>query len=384
MKDSMVQIRIFRSWIRIIFTLALLVSSAWAQEAPSWQSQIDDLRALLAQTRAELQRSQSEILDLRQQLSELKSRRVTAQNPDLSAAGQTQYPTATILAEQNSAGASTPSPTNEMANEMPSEIKDQQDLLASQIEEQSQSKVESASKYKVRLSGMVLMNAFTNRGGVDIQDLPMLALPAPAGETHGSLGATFRQTRLGLDLSGPTFGGAQSSAEVQMDFFGGFPDTKYGVTAGLARLRTARVSLEWPHMAIVAGQDAPLMSPLSPTSYATLGEPAFAWSGNLWVWTPQIRVERSWDVSEGSSFTISGGILDPLTEAIPGDQFRREADAGESSRQPALATRIGWKGSRSDREFGFGVGAYYARQSYTFGRDVNSWAATADWTVPLA
>ena len=88
----MAPIRISRGWIRIIFTFALLVSSAWAQEAPAWQSQIDDLRALLAQTRAELQRSQSEILDLRQQVSELKSRGVAAQKPDASAVGQTSTP----------------------------------------------------------------------------------------------------------------------------------------------------------------------------------------------------------------------------------------------------------------------------------------------------
>jgi hypothetical protein len=88
-------------------------------------------------------------------------------------------------------------------------------------------------------------------------------------------------------------------------------------------------------------------------------------------------------VSENSSLTISGGILDPLTEAIPDDQFQRAAGPGESSRQPALAARIGWKGTVSDHEFGIGVGTYYARQRYSFARDVDSWATTADWLVPL-
>jgi hypothetical protein len=366
-------VRICSSTIRIVVALAFLLSPAWAQGPPTWQSQIDDLRALLAQTRAELQRSQNEILDLRQQVLELKSQGTPVQNPGPSSADQTLYPTATSLADRNSAGANAPT----------DESQDQQSLLAAQVAEQSQSKVESASKYNVRLSGMVLMNTFTNRGGVDIQDLPMLALPARPGDARGSVGATFRQTWLGLDLAGPELAGAQTGAELQMDFFGGFPDTKYGVTAGLVRLRTARVTLDWPHLSILAGQDAPFVSPRSPTSYATLGEPAFAWSGNLWVWTPQVRVERSWDVSENSSLTISGGILDPLTEAIPDDQFQRAAGPGESSRQPALAARIGWKGTVSDHEFGIGVGTYYARQRYSFARDVDSWATTADWLVPL-
>jgi len=41
-----------------------------------------------------------------------------------------------------------------------------QDLLAAKVEDQYQSKVESASKYRVRLSGIALMNLFSNQGAV--------------------------------------------------------------------------------------------------------------------------------------------------------------------------------------------------------------------------
>ena len=138
---------------------------------------------------------------------------------------------------------------------------EREDMLAAQVEEQNQTKVESGSRYKVKLSGLVLMNTYTNRGTVDNTDLPGLALPRPAGQTNGDFGATLRQTLLGLDVTGPKLAGARTAADVQMDFFGGFPSYQYGVTSGLVRLRVARASLDWGSTKLVVGQDAPVLLP---------------------------------------------------------------------------------------------------------------------------
>jgi hypothetical protein len=81
-----------------------------------------------------------------------------------------------------------------------------------------------------------------------------------------------------------------------MDFGGGNPTTSYGVTAGLIRMRTANVRLDWEKTSLNVGQDALFFSPLSPTSYASLREPALSWAGNLWVWTPQIEIEHPFDL----------------------------------------------------------------------------------------
>ena len=256
-------------------------------------------------------------------------------------------------------------------------------MLAAQVEEQNQTKVESGSRYKVKLSGLVLMNTYTNRGTVDNTDLPGLALRRPPGQTNGDFGATLRQTLLGLDVTGPKLAGARTAADVQVDFFGGFPSYQYAVTSGLVRLRVARASLDWGNTKLVVGQDAPFFSPLSPTSYASVGEPAFSWAGNLWVWTPQIRVEHRWSRSETSGFTLQAGILDPLTEYFLDTQFDRTPTQGESSRQPALATRLAWNGKWFAQPVTIGVGGYYERQAWGFDRHVDAWATTADWDLPL-
>ena len=170
----------------------------------------------------------------------------------------------------------------------------------------------------------------------------------------------MRQSLLGLEVFGPTLGRAKTRGDIQFDFFGGFPATLDGVTAGLVRLRTATVHFDWARTSIVAGQDTPFFSPLSPTSLASLAYPAFSYSGNLWTWTPQLRVERRLALSGDSSLLVQGGILDSLTGQPPYDQSYRSPQAGERSGQPAYATRLAWTRTAFGRPLTVGASGYYA------------------------
>jgi hypothetical protein len=257
-------------------------------------------------------------------------------------------------------------------------------LTNAKLQELHQTKVESASKYPVRLAGIVLLNAVENRGAVDNLDFPSLAVPSPPGSPQGSFGATLRQSQLGLEIFGPQIYGARVSADVQFDFAGGFPEVPNGAAFGLARLRTGVVRLEWPHTTLVAGQDAPFFSPLSPSSIASLATPSFAYSGNLWTWTPQIRVEHRLTLGENSKLLLQGGILDPLSGEQSNSSYLRTPLAGEASRQPAYALHAAWSHRLLGHDLTLGVGAFYSRQNWEFGRNVDAWAGTADWIIPLA
>ena len=87
--------------------------------------------------------------------------------------------------------------------------------------------------------------------------------------------------------------GARTSADVNLDFGGGFPDAPNGAWMGLVRMRTATVRLDWTNTSIVAGQDRLFFVPLAPTSIATLATPALSYAGNLWAWTPQVAYRAS-------------------------------------------------------------------------------------------
>ncbi len=110
------------------------------------------------------------------------------------------------------------------------QMRDEQDVIAAEVKQHEQTKLESASKFPVRLHGLVLFNAFVNEGAVDQLDMPTAALLRIPGQSHGSVGAGVRQTVLDFEGTGPLLGKGRLSADASLDFFG-------GVTAGICSLR---------------------------------------------------------------------------------------------------------------------------------------------------
>jgi hypothetical protein len=149
------------------------------------------------------------------------------------------------------------------------------------------------------------------------------------------------------------------------------------------RLRTATIRMDWENTSLVAGQDGIFFSPSSPTSFATLAQPALSYAGNLWSWVPQIRVEHRVAMGEDSSLLFQAGILDPVSGEVPGTGYYRLAGPGESSRQPAYGTRVAWTRNVFGQPLRLGMGGFYSRQDYGYARNVDAWAAMSDVELPL-
>ncbi len=363
-----------------IFTIVSLTAYGQDAAGPPSQSQVvslqDSIETLQKQTsemKSVLEEMKAEVLRLRTEASQLRQES-EATRQQLAAAGL-------LPKDRSTSAVEIPSPA---PGELLQNLEEEQELLKAKVEEQHQTKVESASRYRVRLSGAVLLNLFRNRGAVDNLDFPGLAVPASPIYPNGSFGASVRQSLLGLEVFGPQLGGARVSADIQFDFAGGFPNVPDGVTSGLPRLRTAGVRMAWPRTTLVVAQDAPFFSPLSPSSIASLAVPAFSYSGNLWTWIPQVRLERRLDLTSNSNILLQGGIMDPLTGERPAFQFLRTAQAGEASRQPAYATRISWSRHAFERDIAVGIGSYYSRQDWGSHRNIDSWVGTSDWTIPVS
>jgi hypothetical protein len=342
---------------------------AMAQDAPGTAQELARVSRELQETRAELADSRKEIEELRQGLEGLRSQMLANQQGNQPA---NQELTAAVANPVSSSTA----PTVAAADQDVS-------FLAAKVAELHQDKVESASKYPVKISGLLLFNSYWNNGNLDIQDLPNLAFPKFPGAAPAGIGATLRQTVLGVEVTGPRIFGARSYGDAEVDFAGGSPTTSFGTTNGLLRLRTAKLSLDWKDATLKIGQDSLFFSPLSPTSYATILEPALSWSGNLWVWTPQVEIERRVSVGGNSAFVLQGGVLDPLTEETPPLEGR-EPMAGESTRAPAIAGRVAFDHSAltgaSETRFPFtvGFGGYRANQQYGALPTVASWTVNTD------
>jgi len=345
------------------------------------QQQVNELRSAMAEMRSETEQYRAENAALRHDLQAARSPSASAVMPP---SRDSYQPAAPANADPEPASVQTaPRKANASGSleDRVATLEESTQLVNSKLNDQYQTKVESASKYRVRLSGLVLLNLFSSHGATDNQDFPSFVTGPSTGT--GSFGASMRQSEIGLEVFGPTLAGAKTSASLQADFAGGFPDTWNGVNSGIFRLRTASMRMDWTDTSLVVGQDNLFISPLSPTSFASLAVPALNYAGNLWAWTPQVRVEHRFELSADQNITVQGGILDNLTGEFPAQEYFRTAAAGELSRQPAYAVRTAWTHNIFGQPLSFGAGGYYSRQDWS-GSRIDSWAGMADWKIPLA
>ena len=381
-----------------LFTLSLLMGLgiasplAWCQQAPpqpapsgtaeltsavhDLQQQVEELRSTVAEMRAEAAQYRQQTDELRHELE--LTRQAAASSG--TALGQTTP----AQGEPSATGENTApvQPKSSLAQRVES-LEETTGLLNDKLNDQAQTRVESASKYRVRLSGLVLMNLFGNQGTTDNADLPSFAIPGNPGQSTANFGATIRQSEIGLEVFGPEIAGAKVSGNMTADFTGGFPNTWNGVNSGLFRMLKANVRMDWENIAVVVGQDSLFISPSSPTSFASIAIPTFNYAGNLWAWIPQVRIDHEIHFGDDAEIKFQGGILDNLTGNFPTDSFGRTPQPGENSAQPAYAARVGWTRDLFGSPMTLGAAGYFSHQNWGFGRKVDGWAGMADWDIPL-
>ena len=374
---------------RRFLVLALLM--AWpsansAQETanPTTARQAFAQSGDLAQVLAELQKLRTELGALHAEVNQLRTQQQASEVETAELKKELNAAKTEVAAQSvNNSSATAASPENSDNTERIARLEENQQMSDQKLAVQDQSKVESGSKYRLRLSGILLVNLFGNQGTVDNLDFPQLAEPRQFIFNDRSFGGSVRQSQISLQAFGPTLAGARTSADLQFDFAGGFPALPNGVAFGIMRLRTGTVRFDWTDTSIVGGQDTLFIAPLAPTSIASIATPPLSYSGNLWSWTPQVRVEHTVEVSDSARLKFQGGILDPWSGDFPDSQYMRSATWGESSGVPAVAGRVGWTQKIGSRDFTLGAGGYFSRQDWGFQRSVDSWLSSFDLMLPL-
>jgi hypothetical protein len=322
------------------------------------QLQVDRLAEMVNREQAALESSQRQIELLRRQVAELQGQLVgTRQVPQ-----QTEEEAVARL------------------NADVENIRERQEVQQSEIATHEQDKVESTSKFPVKLTGLILMNTFANTAAVDIPPSPTVS----TGE-GGTTGISLRQTVLGLDARGPHLFGASSDADVRMDFFGGVNQGGYSQIGGLARLRTAHAELAWDQTRAFFALDRPIVSPNSPSSLTAIAQPALSWSGNLWNWIPQVGAEHTLRMNDSSRISMQAAIADvpdppaPQLITVPAPV----ASQGELSRWPGTEARVGYGQGNDLTGPRVGVGGYFSPHAFNQYFGFDAWAATVDYRIPL-
>lgn len=262
-------------------------------------------------------------------------------------------------------------------------LQEELQVQGTEIATQEQAKVESASRLPVRVSGLILLNGFTNSRAVDTPAAPSLVTSG-----SGATGLSLRQTVLGLDVRGPRVLGAATHADINVDFFGQALGGSYNNSGGLLRLRTAHGTLEWSHTRAFLELDRPLLNPYSPTSLTSVAVPPLAWAGNLWNWVPQLGVSYDVPLANTRTLRLEAALVDvpdaPLfsTNAAAAPL---SASLAENSRYPAVEARIALVTPMERHGLSVGLGGYFSPHQTASGARFDAWAATADlrWNLPV-
>jgi hypothetical protein len=342
--------------------------------------QIQQLKYSMSKVQAQMEESQRQLSDIQLQLNTLQA---SVAGPK-SAAEPTRDASAPPRLPSDATSSNTSSDIEA--------IRERQDVQQAEIDTHEQTKVESESKYPVKITGLLVLNGFVNTRAVDMPSTPTVAISG-SGET----GATLRQTVLGFDARGPHLFGAQSYANLRVDFDGnpqanssaGSFAGSYGTNSTLLRLRTARAALRWDNTEAFFSLDRPLLSPDTPTSLTAVAEPAFAWSGNLWAWSPQLGLTYNVEAGGSRALQLQAALIDPgdapvyaTLPSTPADTL--VASTAERSRWPGAEARIALIGSKSEEDGAhLGVGGYFSRRLTPTGEPFNAWAGTLDARMKL-
>ena len=162
---------------------------AQATSSETSEQKVDSLTKAMAQAQSQMETVQTQLAELRAQLAALQQQIATEK---ANAPAATQHAAASGDTTESTSG-----PAAAL-----DEIRERQAIEESQIATHDVAKVETDSKYPLKVSGLLLLNGFVNTRQVDVAAAPTYALPG-----SGSTGLSIRQTVLGLDARGPRLAG---------------------------------------------------------------------------------------------------------------------------------------------------------------------------------
>lgn len=188
---------------------------------------------------------------------------------------------------------------------------------------------------------------------------------------------TARQSRFGVNISGPDNGHLKASGRTEVDFYEGGAENKTRLM-----VRHAYMKLDWPkeRFSLLAGQTSDVFSPLVPT---TVNYTVCWWSGNIGYRRPQVRVTKE--------FTLDTEIDMKLEGALARNIGRNDAlapngtESGEDEGFPVVQARASV--TMPDRSI-VGLSGHIGQEEYdttVFGdhEDFETWSLNLDLTKPI-
>jgi hypothetical protein len=200
------------------------------------------------------------------------------------------------------------------------------------------------------------------------------------GNDDEQFNLTARQSRFGLNISGPDIGSTKTTGRVEIDFYGGGPEYRAN-----PMMRHAYLKVEWPKIdfSILAGQTSDTISPLFPNM---LNYTVGWWAGNPGYRRPQVRFTKGFSLGKDVRFQLE---VAPARTIGHNEPFNALVDTGEDAAFPSVQSRgsISFPLLTSKKTI-LGVSGHWGREEYDYDTaghsvDIETWSANLDLTFPI-
>ena len=193
---------------------------------------------------------------------------------------------------------------------------------------------------------------------------------------------TARETRVGLELSGPELCGATVSGRIEVDFYGGGTENNTQM-----KMRHAYVQLVWPDckVTLLAGQTWDVIHPQNiPTINYTVGW----WCGNVGFRRPQLRLSKGFGLGSCTTGLLEVAAVRTVTGRNTPFTPTFE-DTGEDAGWPTLQGRISVTHEiAKGQSLIVGASGHWGHEEFDLdaagtSRDFETWSLGADFVLPL-
>lgn len=252
--------------------------------------------------------------------------------------------------------------------------------------EEAKPSVTIGSPISLELGGYIKVDASyddseTNNGnyGMYVKEERSDASTIDQNKNDDEFNLTANQTRIWLNLNGPTVKRIKTGGKIEMDFWGnGAGENKPDL-----RLRHAYLTCDFEDygFSLLAGQTWDVFSPLVPS---TLNFTVGWYQGNVGFRRPQIRLTKE---CETNDIKIKGAIA--VCRTIGGETISRtNTDYGEQSGMPVFEGRlgVGIPFISNTKRLVIGVSGHYGKEQVetaALEKDIDTYSVNVDLTMPL-
>ncbi len=202
--------------------------------------------------------------------------------------------------------------------------------------------------------------------------------PENNNDDDSQFNMTARQSRFGVNITGPDNGRVKTSGRAEVDFYEGGAENKPRIM-----MRHAYMKMDWAkeRFSILAGQTSDVFSPLVPS---TVNYTVCWWSGNIGYRRPQFRVTKELDLGSDIDLKLEGALARNIGRA-DAVAAPNGTESGEDEGFPVVQARASV--TMPDRSV-VGLSGHMGEEEYdttVFGdhEDFDTWSLNLDMTKPI-